>query len=261
MLANVFVRTLAERGRAMALYATGLTAVAAMYLAVWPTMQDTMAVYAAEAPEALMGFLGGGDLAQAAGYLGATLFGVFGPFVVAAAAATWGAGAIAGDEERGTLALVLSAPVSRSRMALEKLGATAGALLAVVGALFAATLVFNGMFGLDVAVGRIAAITVHLLALGVFVLAVGFGVGAATGNRAVALGASLGVFVGGFVANGIAGFTEGLEWLRWISPYAWYSAGHPIEQGVSPGYLAALLGLSAVAVVIGLLAFDRRDLH
>jgi ABC-2 type transport system permease protein len=261
MFANVFVRTLADRGRAMLLYSIGLTAVAALYLSVFPAMQDTMATYAAEAPEALMGFLGEADLAQPAGYLGATMFGVFGPLVVVAAAAVWGAGAIAGEEERGTLALLLTVPVARVRVATEKLGAVVVATAVIVAATFVAVAVFTPVFGLDVALPRILAVTLHLLALGLFVVGVAFGLGAATGSRTLALGGSLGIVALSFVTNGVAGFTDGLGWLRWISPYAWYAAEVPIEQGVSWGHVALLVGLGAAAALAGILRVDRRDLR
>ena len=68
------------------------------------------------------------DYISAAGYLGSELFSFMVPLLLLIAAVGAGARAIAGEEERGTLDLLLANPVSRRRLVLEKLAALAAEL-------------------------------------------------------------------------------------------------------------------------------------
>ena len=73
-----------------------------------------------EALKAFIGFGGGIDYATGAGYLGIELFSFMVPLLLLVAAIGAGARAIAGEEERGTMDLLLSNPIGRSRVVLEK---------------------------------------------------------------------------------------------------------------------------------------------
>jgi ABC-2 type transport system permease protein len=63
------------------------------------------------------------------GYLQGTLFALLGPLLAVMMAVAAGARAIAGDEEAGTLELLLAHPVSRTRLLLERFGALAAAVI------------------------------------------------------------------------------------------------------------------------------------
>lgn len=261
MLANVFVRTLAERTRATVLFAVGIAAVTAMYLGVFPSMQDQMAAYMDAVPESIMAFLGGSDLATPAGYIGSTVFGVFGPVIIVAAGATWAASAIAGDEEAHTLPLVLSAPQSRTAVALQKLAAIALALALICAVAFVSLEAMSAALDIDVSASQLLAGVVHLYGLGLFSAGLSFAIGAAGGSRAMALGVTLAVVVAGFVLSGVAGYVEGLDLLAQISPFHWYSGADPVQDGVAWGHLALLFGFAAAFAVAGIARFNARDLR
>lgn len=98
MLGNVFVRTLADRRRSLIVFALAIVAVTAMYVGVFPSFQDQMAGYADAMPEGMAAFMGD-DFASPAGYLSSTIFRILGPVLLVAAAVTWAAATIAGEEE------------------------------------------------------------------------------------------------------------------------------------------------------------------
>jgi ABC-2 type transport system permease protein len=260
MLANVFTLSLRRRARSTALLVLALAAVSLLYLGVFPAIEDSMAAYIESVPETMVAFLGGADMSQAPGYLQSTVFGVFGPLVVAGAAISWGASAIAGEEGDHTLALLLSAPVSRRRVALQKLGAIVVALTALLAALLLVLLALRAAYGLAIPTAGIAAGVLHLYGLGLLAAGLGFGVGAATGRRSLAVAVAAGVLVGGFAFSGAAGPVEALQPLLWLSPYHWYNGGTPVEDGVGWGSVALLLSFAILAAVVGLLRFERRDL-
>src|SRR6266511_1070057 len=77
-------------------------------------------------PEALKAFVGGElDLASGPGYLDGELFSLMIPLLLLLYTIAAGARAIAGEEEAGTLDLLLSHPISRTRLTLEEAGAMA----------------------------------------------------------------------------------------------------------------------------------------
>ena len=93
-----------------------------MMTAVYPTVRDNPELnrLVEEYPEALKAFIAFGgsiDYVSGAGYLGSELFSFMVPLLFLIAAVANGASAIAGEEERGTLDLLLSQPVTRRGVA------------------------------------------------------------------------------------------------------------------------------------------------
>jgi ABC-2 type transport system permease protein len=259
MLSSVFTHTVGDRLRATVLFALGVVAVAAMYVSVYPAMAEEMAVYAEAIPEGLAAFMGS-EFAEPGNYLHGTIFNLLGPLVLVAAAVTFGAAAIAGEEEARTLPALFTVPVSRLRVAAQKLGALVLAITALAAVLFAIVTVLVAAFDIDVAVGRILAASVHVHALGLFALGLSFGVGAAFGRRAAALAVSAGIVVAGYVLQGVANLVEGFDALRWVSPWYWSAGTEPVVHGVAWGWLALLYAAAAVFAAAGMWRFDRRDL-
>ena len=94
------------------------------------------------------------------------------------------------------------------------------------------------------------------LAFGSIALAIS----AATGNRGAAIGVAVGLMVVTYLIDGLANIVEGLNAIRWISPFKYYMAGDPLRNGIALGDAAVLAGITAVFLILSLIAFDRRDL-
>jgi ABC-2 type transport system permease protein len=71
-------------------------------------------------PQAIMDALGLEDMVSPAGYLQSTVFGIIGPLLLLIFAGGAGARAIAGDEEAGTLDLLLASTVSQAQVLLQR---------------------------------------------------------------------------------------------------------------------------------------------
>jgi hypothetical protein len=132
MLRDVFTKTLWDARRSVAGWAVAISAVAATYAAFWPTvntpqMQQALRNY----PEGILQAFNYDDLTSPAGYLASSAYGPLVPLLVAVFAIAFGTRAVAGDEEAGTLYLLLAHPVSRTRVALQRFAALAAALVLV----------------------------------------------------------------------------------------------------------------------------------
>ena len=262
LLRDVYTRALWDARRSLPGWTVAIAAVALMYAAFWPSvntpaMADALAAY----PDDVLAALNSADLGTAQGYLGGAVYGLLVPLLVAVFMIAAGARGVAGDEQAGTLELVLAHPVSRRRLALQRLGAALTGMVVVAVVLSALMVALRSPFELNsVPVGGFLAMNTHLALFGALFGTLAFAVGAATGSRTAALGTSAGAAVLAYLANSVFPQLAALGWTRTLSPFHWYLGGEPLAHGLQWGGVAALAGTTVVLAVAGLLAFDRRDI-
>jgi ABC-2 type transport system permease protein len=168
---------------------------------------------------------------------------------------------VAGDEEAGTLDLVLAHPVGRVKLALQRFAAVAVELGLACLVLFAAMVAMTGPFGFDgISAAEFAATHLQLALFGLCFGALAFAIGAATGSRTLALWGSAAVALLAYVAKALLPQVPGLGWARDLSPFQWFIGGDPLTNGLQVGGCLLLLGTSAVLLAVGTAAFTRRDL-
>jgi ABC-2 type transport system permease protein len=250
--------------RGLAWWSLGLVGLVALMVAVWPSVEGNadMKRLVEQYPDALKAFMAFGsevEYGTAAGYLGSELFSFMVPILLLIAAIGGAAGAIAGEEERGTLDLLLANPVSRRRVALEKLGAVVVEVTALGAVLWASLAVGAAAARMDVGVGRLAAATAAAVLLALAFGAIAFLLGAATGRRGRAIAVSAALAVLAYVLNALAAIVGFLEPARWASPFFHYGAGDPLRHGLS-WHALVLLAVALAAGALALPAFERRDL-
>jgi len=252
---------LREQRRSHVLWGASLAAVSALYMSFYPTMaNEDMEALMAGLPEALRVGMGWDRISSGAGYLESTVYGLLAPALLLVFAVSHGARLLAGEEEEGTLELESTAPVGRRSLLLQRFTALTVGLVVLVAVVGGVTLVLAPVLDMGIAAANILA---ACLGLWLFVLAMGavaFAVGAATGRRGPALSVGSALAVGSYMANAIAPMTEGADWLTAVSPFSWYLGGDPLTSGVDPLGYGLLIGLTVVAIGLGLVAFDRRDL-
>ncbi len=172
---------------------------------------------------------------------------------------SWGSAAIAGAEESGSLELTLAHGVSRIQYALEAalsivvrliaLGAYTGMLVALLNE--------PSELGLDPA--HVVAAEAALIGLTLLTASAALAAGAIAGRRVVGTGAGAAVAAVGYVFNAIGNQNRDLEWLHRFSPYDWAFGGSPLREGVDGSGLALLYGCSVLAVLVAVVALQRRD--
>jgi ABC-2 type transport system permease protein len=265
MLRNVFLKTLSDTRRALLWWSLGLVGMVALMIAVYPTVRDNpdLNKMVKDYPEALKAFIAfGGDVdyVSGAGYLGSELFAFMVPLLLLIAAIGAGARAIAGEEERGTLDLMLANPISRRRLVGEKLAALASevAILALV--LWLSLLVGVEAVGMDVSAIHLASATGSAALMAFAFGAIAFLLGAASGHRALAIGVTAAGAVAAYLVNSLAALVDFLEPVKSASPFYHYVASDPLRHGLALSHVTFLVALALIAAALAVLAFDRRDL-
>ena len=216
MLRNVALKSLRDIRRGFLWWSLGLIGFVSLIVSVYPTVHSNPSLnkLAQDYPEALQAFIAFGgavDYSSAAGYLGIELFSLMVPLLLLVAAIGTGAGAIAGEEERGTLELLLANPVSRTRVVLEKAVALGLELAGLGLVLWLALWVGAVATGMDISVGHLAAATLSAVLLALAYGAIAILLGAATGRRALAIGVTAAAGVAAYLVNGLAPLVHALK--------------------------------------------------
>ncbi|HET7767461.1 MAG TPA: ABC transporter permease subunit, partial [Chloroflexota bacterium] len=171
-------------------------------------------------------------------------------------------GQLRGDEERGALDLVLAAPLTRTRVVLEKLAALATAL--VVFALLLGTIV---AFAGSAARAEFSALDAYLFALNLALTAGVYGaiallVSQFVSERSTAAGVTGGILALSFLLHSTARVAPGWEWLAYVSPLYYSGLTKPLvpEVGVTPAAMLVLALLIGLCAALSAWLFTRRDL-
>jgi beta-exotoxin I transport system permease protein len=266
MRPSVFLKTLRDARRGFAWWSVGLVGLTAMMVSVYPSVHENAALnkLVRDYPKALRGFLGLGgalDYTSASGYLSIELFSFVVPLLLIIAAIAAGSGAIAGEEERGTLDLLLSLPVTRTRVVLEKLSALAVELAALGLVLWLALVVGARSAGMEIGAGKLAAATVNAVVLAIVYGALALLLGCATGRRGASIGVAAAAAVGAYVLNSLAPLAHVLAGGRKLSPFYYYAAHNPLRVGLEPLHLLVLVAAAAVLSAAAVAGMRGRDLR
>lgn len=258
---SVFGRTLHDERRALLGWSVGIAATVVLELALYPTVRNNdMSELLDSYPESVKQLFGLTDFATGTGYVRAELFSFVLPLLVVVFGVLWGSDALAGEEDRGTLDLVLANPVTRRQVVVEKAGALLVGLSTVCTAMAATLVLGDAAFSVGVPVARLTAATVMTFALAA-VFAVGsLALGAATGHRGLARGAGAALAVAAYLLSALGPLAGWLEPWRPASP--WYHAlgVDPLSAGLPLLHLLGLIALVVVIAAAGAEAFERRDL-
>ncbi|MGZ4128616.1 MAG: ABC transporter permease subunit [Actinomycetota bacterium] len=265
MLRNVFVKTLRDERRAFLWWSIGLVALSMWITLIYPTYSKGAAdfnKFFEQAPKAFRAMFGEGlDFGTAAGFLKVEVFSLMAPLLVIIFAVGLGSAAIAGEEKRGTAELLVSLPISRTRIALDKfagLAVSTGLVTVVIGA---SLIVGVEIMRLDVSIPNLVAATFLCGLMGLMFGALAFALSALTGSRGLSVGVVVALVVAMYFLNVIAGTISSLHSIRWLSPFYVFTQGNPLTDGVNVVAVGAFLVIAVVCGSVAILGFRRRDLR
>lgn len=265
LLRTVLGKTLSEQRRSLLWWALGLFVAGATYAPFYPSIKDNAEMlneYMNSMPDFLReAFLGAtGDFTSPAGYLNTELFNFFAPLLLLLFAIGAGARAIAGEEEKQTLDVLLSTPTPRRRIVIDTFGAmlVAGALISV--SLWLSVPVTGPPFGLNAGLVNLTAAVFMCFLLAMAFGAIALAIGAATGRRALAVGVTAGIAGGTYLLDLLVPALKSIEFLQLLSPFHYYLGAEPMMRGLDVGGSLVLASIAIVAFAAALVLFERRDL-
>ena len=266
LLQSVFGRELWLRRITILWWMLALYGMAVAIIAFWPTLRESPVDIEAllkAVPDELFAMFGISDpkiMFRPEGFLSSRLYATMGPILLIAFSIGAGTSAIAGEESRGTLGILVAQPIPRARVVRDKFLALALWTTLLPLGLGFVLLLGDWAVGLHLPIQGILSANVGLALVSLLFGALAFAVGCATGRPVLARGIATTVAIAAFLLNGLASYLGVFAPVRALSPFAWLlQDGPPLARGLSPSMLAA----PAVIVALYLWAvrsFGRRDL-
>ncbi|MEW6182340.1 MAG: ABC transporter permease subunit [Bacillota bacterium] len=264
-LNNIFLKTLRDYRYALLWWGAGLFLICLWIVLLYPSVRDMHELnrLLEGAPSTLIKAFTGdiSDMTSPTGYLNSQLFFFMLPLLFIIFCIGFGGYAVAGEEERGTMELLLSNPVPRRRVVIEKYAAMV--LCAVILSFLTVVGIASGKntAELNLAIGQIAAATVACALLGLFFGALALGVGCIRGSHSLSIGIASAAAVASYFLNALAPLVQYLKPYRKLSPFYYYTGGDPLANGLSPGNTMVLIVLAAALVFVSIFFLERRDLQ
>jgi ABC-2 type transport system permease protein len=260
---EVFAEALRERRRSLLWWTLGLAALVALNVGFYPSVRDDPALsdYARDLPESVRALFAGGelDIASPAGFLNSQIFALMAPLVLIIFAIGAGSAAVAGEEERGTLDLVLAHPVRRRDYVLQRFLALAVLVAGLTFVLFATVALGSLLVDLEISFGKLVAASLSVGLLALLFAAVALAFGAIAPGRARAIAVAAGLAIAAWIFDGLARSVDALEGWRALAPYYHALGQNPLREGAPWGGWALLIAATAIVAVLAAWGLERRD--
>lgn len=261
MLRNVFLKTLWDQRRTFLWWIIGLLLLSLYTAGLYPSIAKTSFTdYIKALPPALTALFGDSfSLATAEGYLNAYFFDMMGPIFFVIYAIGAGSGAIAGEEDRGTLDILLAGPTKRWSVVLHKFAAMVAGTFLLGFFMWAGLVLAAVLVDMPLSFVRLAEASVGSVLVGLVFGSLALAVGCIRGNRGLSIGLPAAVTLAAYVLKVYAPLVEAMKPFQKLSPFYYANAARPLVNGMSIGDMSILAGLSLILLVVALFAFQRRD--
>jgi len=262
MNAPILMKTLRDQRRGLIGWSVGIAVLLFIEGALWPSVRDMPKLdeLLAGYPEPMKEMFDLDTMSTGVGFFNAELFALVLPALFIVYGIARGVRLVAGEEEAGTLEILLVTPVSTTRVLLEKAAGLLAAVVVLGLVCGIVTLAVAAVFDMGVPVGHVLIACTAVVLLGIEYGFVALAVGAVTGRRlaAVAVTGSAAVaayvlYVAGMLVEGVA------DWMAW-SPFQQALSEGPLT-GTLPGGFGWLVLGSVTALVLAPPVFAHRDIR
>ena len=247
MLRNVFTKDLWDRRRSMIWWVIGMAAMTGWLAAFYPVIRDSeeMQSFLEDFPPELLALFGidPDTFLTGAGYLQGQLYSFIAPIIIVTFCVMVGVAATAREEKSGTMDMLLSMPIRRSSVILQKAASLILLSFLIVLTIAVVLAALNTPLELKLSIEGLAAVSVGLWLLGLVFGGVAMVMGSFTGNPAIAGGVAAGAAVLSWVVNAFSSLFSWLEWPSKLSPFSWYLHDTPLINGRSTGHLWLLIAV------------------
>jgi beta-exotoxin I transport system permease protein len=260
--AHVARLDISNRWRSLVGYSLGMAVYTLVVVALYPAFKNSTSLdeFIDSDPTAAALFGVTGSLTSPDGWLNGNVYANFLPLVMLLLTISYGAAALAGQDEEGTLCLIVVLPVPRRAVVLEKAAAMTVQAL-VLAATVAVCVVVGRFFDLSIPVSNVVAVSIAAALMGLDLGLIAMAVGALTGRRGTALGVATSVAAASYLVSSLAPVVSWLEPAKYVSILYWSVGDNQLGTGVGLADYAVLLAVLLVTLYGLIGAFRRFDVH
>ncbi|MFP6581015.1 MAG: ABC transporter permease subunit [Candidatus Hydrogenedentota bacterium] len=257
---NLLRHELFSRWGAVLGWGSGLSLFGVLYIAIYPQIADKIGVLADISFYQTMGV----DMGSFEGIIASSVILNFvvmlGVFVIISSSDT-----LSGEEDRGTLELVVTMPLRRWHIVTTKSIALAVVILEILvlaGICSVIALIWmKNSIAVDVTSAQLFIAVLSCFPITMAILMIGLFFSASMPNRRIASMATTVVFVASYLGEMLARSVDSLEVIRPIFLFHYFdSSANLFLRGVQFNDVAILAGIALVFFVLTLISFQRRDI-
>jgi ABC-2 type transport system permease protein len=266
MRRDVFRRELADHRRSLIGCGVGALLLVALYVFFYPTIKSSGAGVQQllnTMPKAFRNaFIPAGvSYLSPPGYLGTELFSIIVPALLLVMGVLAGSRALAGEEQNGTIDLLLSTPIRRTRLTIEKACGALLPLFGVAAAVWLAIVIIGPSQGIVLSLGNLTVTMLAVALMGVDFGMLAFLVASATGSVGIGGGSAAALAVAMYA---LSIFGSLVPWLTGfanaVSPFHWTGGSAALSNGVSWSGMLLLIVCPIVLLAASVVLYGRRDL-
>jgi ABC-2 type transport system permease protein len=206
-------------------------------------------------------FGGSGDFLSPVGYLNSKLYYLILPLLFTMLAITLSSHLLSGEEQSGTLELLLSRPIARSRLLLAKLLSGLIVMLSVGLVALAVTVICLQAINYDVSLWRVTEAMAMTLLISLLFGSVAWAItGIGRFGRRASVGIACFVALGSYLFSSLESFAGWLKWPAKLLPYHYYQPTAILQGNYNWWNAVGMLIATLIIIVIAFLGFRRRDL-
>lgn len=257
MMSSVFGKTFYDQRWSMGGFAIGLGILTFFILYLYPSVADAQEEIMEGLGESMLGSLAMVGSAEA--FLSFQLFS-FQPLYLAIFLIIETSSTVAGEERAKTFDILLTRPIERWRILVEKalaifLGVVIITAATTIGAVAGA---YAGR--VDLNVYDLILSLINTLPFAFWVLCFGLFCSAVFRSRKTAALVATAIIVAGYMLNSLSEFVLSLATWSQISPMYYYGWGAPLLFGTRWDHIGILLGTGLVFFLLAIVAFQRREI-
>lgn len=261
---HVIIWELKQRKWSIMWWSLGIVFFIAINLAFYPSFRDQSQELANafnDIPESAMSLISDtGDFFSPVGYLSSQVYYLMLPMLLGILCISLGSSLLAKEERDGTIELLLSRPISRSKLLAGK--ALAGIIIVSVMAVLAliTTILLVRVVKLPVGSWHIIQTTCVTYLLSLSFGAVAFLLTSTGRARAGSIGIATLFALGGYI---IASLQNAAEWLRWPArffPFNYYQPAEILQGTYNWNRVLFIFSVITMSAILSTLAFRKRDI-
>lgn len=267
MMKNIFLKTFRDQRISLFWWSFGMLITGLILVLYFPSVEETGQAFdemIANLPKAITASFGASGITSLStyeGFLQIEFFGLFGPALVIIFAILRGNDVVSNEEKKGTLELLLSLPINRSSLIIQK-------FLCILLSHAVFGLILWGTMGIGAQIIDININTLflayqlfHLMLLGL-VFSTGTIMLSVTPYRKLS-GAGIvgGLAVITHLGNAFLGLSESLEWGRMFSPFYYYSHSNPLINGFHFIHISTLFIITLLFLTGSIILFKKLEIQ
>lgn len=264
MFRNIFLKTLREQVTPVIWWSLGFIFVSLYIAYFYPYIsKNTDIIRIMETlPPVIRNLMGDLDkMTSPEGFFNLQPFAFSAPFLILFYSISKGGDIVAGEIETGTIDILLTRPVTRSRVILEKISAYTLSLFIIIIFFWLGFFLSINIFKINLNLKRLAAAVISLFLLSFTFLNISLFTGVVSLRKKLVTGLVSGFAFVAFIINAYAPALSSLRIARLLTPFYYYSGNSPLLNGFNLKHILIQLSTAFVFLLLSILVFNRRDLY